>query len=200
MLDSMRENPVPTRAEASDVANAILDGADAVMLSGETAVGEYPRESVQMMRRIATAAEGALFRRPHLLTEWAGGRELSPPEAVSRAAAEAAEQIGARAVIAFTQSGSTARRASKCRSSVPIIAVTPDIRTARRCSLYWGVAPLVVPEADSTDEQIAVIDRELQTLGQLQPGDKVVIIAGTPIGIRGTTNMMKLHTIGAGGR
>jgi pyruvate kinase len=196
MLDSMRENPTPTRAEASDVANAILDGADCVMLSGETAIGKYPLESVRMMRRIATAAEGALFRGRHLLTEWVGGRERSLGEAISAGAAEIAEQIGARVVIAFTQSGSTARLASKCRPSVPIIAATPLVETARRCSLYWGVVPIVVDQSTSTDEQIALIDRHLRELGLLQRGDKVVITAGTPIGERGSTNMMKLHVIG----
>jgi pyruvate kinase len=197
MLDSMRENPTPTRAEASDVANAILDGADAVMLSGETAVGEYPLESVRMMRRIATAAEGALFRGKHLLTEWLGGRERTLAEAVSAAAAETAEQIGARALIAFTQSGSTARLASKCRPSVPIIAATPLPETARCCSLYWGVVPVLVGPAASTDEQIELIDRQLRDRGLLNPGEKVVITAGTPIDERGTTNMMKLHVVGA---
>ena len=196
MLDSMRENPTPTRAEASDVANAILDGADAVMLSGETAIGKYPLESVRMMRRIATAAEGALFRGKHLHTEWMGGRERSLAEAISAAAAETAEQIGARVLIAFTQSGSTARLASKCRPSVPIIAATPLAETARRCSLYWGVVPVLVGPAASTDEQIELIDCQLQELGLLNAGEKVVITAGTPIDERGTTNMMKLHVVG----
>ena len=196
MLDSMRENPTPTRAEASDVANAILDGADAVMLSGETAVGRYPVESVRMMRRIAVAAEGALFEGRHLMTEWADGRRLSLGEAISRAAAEAAEETGAKALVAFTQSGSTARLASKCRPSVPIVAATPLVETARRCSLYWGVAPMVVNHATSTDEQIELIDRQLQEMGLLEAGERIVITAGTPTGQRGSTNMMKLHILG----
>ncbi|MBM3501124.1 MAG: pyruvate kinase, partial [Armatimonadetes bacterium] len=200
MLDSMRENPRPTRAEASDVANAILDSADAVMLSGETAVGQYPVESVQMMRRIATAAEGALFRGRHLVTDWAGGREWSLAEAISAAAAETAEQIGAQVLVAFTQSGSTARLASKCRPSVPIVAATPLAETARRCALYWGVVPICVGHADSTDQQIELIDRHLRDLGILEAGEKVVITAGTPIERRGTTNTMKLHVVGGAGR
>lgn len=196
MLDSMRENLTPTRAEASDVANAILDGADAVMLSGETAVGRYPLESVHMMRRIAAAAERALFQRHHLSVEWTGERELSLAEAISASAAEAAEKIGARVLVAFTQSGSTARLASKCRPSVPILAATPLPETARRCSLYWGVVPILVGPANSIDEQIDLIDRQLRDKGLLRLGDKVVITAGTPIAQRGSTNMMKLHVVG----
>ena len=196
MLDSMRENPRPTRAEASDVANAILDNADAVMLSGETAVGKYPLESIRMMRRIATAAEGALFRGQHLLTDGVGEGQWSLAEAVSAAAAEAAEKIGARALIAFTQSGSTARLASKCRPNVLILAATPLAEIARRCSLYWGVVPVWVGHADSTDRQIELIDRQLRERGLLQSGDRVVITGGTPVETRGRTNTMKLHVIG----
>ena len=196
MLESMCENPRPTRAEASDVANAILDGSDAVMLSGETAIGEFPVETVQMMRRIAVVAEGALFAGQHLVTEWKGGRELSFGEAISRAAAEAAEQVGAKALVAFTQSGSTARLASKCRPGVPIIAATTLESTARRCNLYWGVAPIMVGPSSHTDEQVGLIDRRLQDLGLLELGDEIVITAGTPVEIRGTTNTLKLHIIG----
>ena len=196
MLDSMRENPRPTRAEASDVANAILDGADVVMMSGETAVGRYPLEATRMMRRIAVVAENALFEGQHLLTDWTPGQEVSFGEAVSRGGVEAAEQVGAKALIAFTQSGSTARLASKCRPSVPIIAATPLPETARCCSLYWGVAPILVGPARSTDEQIELVDARLRELGLLELGEKVVITAGTPIEVRGTTNTMKLHVIG----
>jgi len=196
MLDSMRENPRPTRAEASDVANAILDGADAVMLSGETAVGKYPVESVAMMRRIAAAAEGSLFRGEHPLAEWHGGKSLSFGEAISRAAVEAAGETGAKALIAFTQSGRTARLASKCRPRVPIIAATPLVATARRCTLYWGVASMIVGPAESTDNQIELVDARLQELGLAQVGETVVITAGTPIAVRGTTNTMKLHVVG----
>jgi pyruvate kinase len=192
----MRENPRPTRAEASDVANAILDNADAVMLSGETAVGKYPLESIRMMRRIATAAEGALFRGQHLLTDGVGEGQWSLAEAISAAAAEAAEKIGARALIAFTQSGSTARLASKCRPNVLILAATPLAEIARRCSLYWGVVPVCVSHADSTDQQIELIDRQLRERGLLQSGDRVVITGGTPVETRGRTNTMKLHVIG----
>jgi pyruvate kinase len=197
MLDSMRENLRPTRAEASDVANAILDGADAVMLSGETAVGKYPVESVAMMRRIAVAAEGALFQGQHLLTEWQCAGGLSFGEAISRAAAEAAEQTGAKALIAFTQSGRTARLASKCRPRVPIIAATPLEETARRCTLYWGVAPMMVGPANSTDEQIEIVDARVRELGFAAPGETVVITAGTPVAVRGTTNTLKLHVVGS---
>jgi pyruvate kinase len=198
MLESMTESPRPTRAEASDVANAILDGADAVMLSGETAVGKYPTESVAMMRRIAAAAEKSTFEGEHLITQWHGGRALSFGEAVSRAAAEAAEETGAQALIAFTQSGRTARIASKCRPRVPIIAATPLVETARRCTLYWGVAPMLVGPAKSTDEQIELVDVRLRELAIVEPGETVVITAGTPIAVGGTTNTMKLHVVGGG--
>jgi pyruvate kinase len=149
-----------------------------------------------MMRRIAVAAEGALFEGKHLVTDWTGGRDLAFGEAISSAAAEAAEQIGAKALVAFTQSGYTARLASKCRPGIPIIAATPLASTARRCALYWGVAPILVGPATSTDEQVALIDRTLRDRGLLERGDEIVITAGTPIEKRGTTNTMKLHVIG----
>ncbi len=196
MLDSMREHPRPTRAEASDVANAIFDGTDAVMLSGETAVGRYPVESVQMMRRIAAAAEREQMRGKHLRTEAGTGAEfLDFADALSRAAARTAEVVQAKAIVAFTQSGSTARLASKCRPHVPIIAATPLPGTARRCSLYWGVQPMIIPPADDTDEMIEKVAQQARASGLVKSGDAIVITAGTPIGKPGTTNMMKLQVI-----
>lgn len=196
MLDSMREHPRPTRAEASDVANAILDGTDAVMLSGETAIGKYPVESVEMMRRIAQSAEEELLSGPHLRTVSETEEYLSFADALSRAAAQVAEDLCAAAIVAFTQSGSTARLASKCRPRVPVLAATPLPSTARRCALYWGVRSTVVEPVEDTDEMLEGIERRMSEMGVAQSGDVIVVTAGTPVGQRGTTNMMKLQVIG----
>ncbi len=199
MLDSMQDHPRPTRAEASDVANAIFDGTDAVMLSGETAIGKYPVEAVTMMRRIVLAAEQEQMRGPHLRVEELTEKGLTFADALSRAAAETAENIGATAIVAFTQSGFTARLASKCRPRVPIIAATPLETTARRCSLYWGVQPVVIEPVHNTDEMMERIGQQAVKMGIARSGDVLVITAGTPIGQRGTTNMMKLQLIGPEG-
>ncbi len=195
MLDSMREHPRPTRAEVTDVTNAILDGTDAVMLSGETAAGKYPVQAVEMMRRIAEQAEA--YERQHRRGPEGWSEEhLGIPDAVARAAAATAERVGAKLVVAFTQSGSTARLVSKCRGCVPIVAATPDLATARRCTLYWGVSPFIVPSASTTDEMILMVERLSLDRHLLQPGDIMVITAGTPVGRPGTTNMMKVHVVG----
>ena len=198
MLDSMREHPRPTRAEASDVANAIFDGTDAVMLSGETAIGEYPVESVQMLDRIAQTAWREKLRGTHLSTQLAdAGHYLNFADAISRAAAQASEELGITAIVAFTQSGATARLASKCRPRVPILAASPVIETVRRCSLYWGVLPVLIDPASDTDEMVTIIDEYLQREAFAKPGDVVVITAGTPVGRHDTTNMMRLHLVGS---
>lgn len=196
MLESMRTNPRPTRAEASDVANAIFDGTDAVMLSAETATGQYPVETVAMMRRIATTAEGEQRQWRH--REWLSepeGTSLAIAEAVSRAATTVAEEVGAHAIIAFTESGTTARMASKRRPRVPIIACTPNPVTARRCSLYWGVMPALVDRVMDTDEMIELTAREVKRLGYAGAGDRVVLTAGTPMGQLGTTNTMRVEVL-----
>ncbi len=193
MLDSMRTNPRPTRAETSDVANAILDGTDAVMLSGETAIGSYPVESVAMMRRIAAFAEQQQLSGQHLRTETAAISEFVDfADALSRGAARVAERVKAEAIIAFTQSGSTARLASKCRPRCPIIAATPLQSTARRCALYWGVQPIIIEPADNTDEMIVGVEQRVRELGIVESGDVMIITAGTPIG---APNMMKLQVV-----
>jgi pyruvate kinase len=197
MLDSMREHPRPTRAEVTDVANAVLDGTDAVMLSGETAVGQYPVEAVHTMCRIAVQAEQYLRQGPHLRTEVAEGVEqLVVADAVARAAAETAEGLRARLIVAFTQSGWTARLISKCRAALPVVAATPQVSTARRCSLYWGVMPILVEESTSTDAMIAAVEQVCRQQQLAQPGDTIVVTAGTPIGRPGTTNMMKVEKVG----
>ncbi len=196
MLDSMRTNPRPTRAETSDVANAILDGTDAVMLSGETAIGNYPVEAVAMMRRIAAFAEQQQLAGQHLRTETAAISEFVDfADALSRGAARIAERVQAEVIIAFTQSGSTARLASKCRPRCPIIAATPLATTARRCNLYWGVQPMLIAPATNTDEMIEAVERRARQLGVVKSGDVMIITAGSPIGVPGTTNMMKLQVV-----
>lgn len=198
MLESMTTNPRPTRAEASDVANAVFDGTDAIMLSGETAIGRYPAEAVAMMRRIAATAESELRRTAPVIDAPLSAKQfLDFSDAVSRAAVETADNLGAAVIVAFTQSGSTARLASKCRPRMPIVAATPLPETARRCNLYWGVQPIIIDPVERTDQMIQNIDARLRELGMVKPGDIIVVTAGTPIGRRGTTNMMRVHVIGS---
>jgi pyruvate kinase len=194
MLDSMRERPRPTRAEASDVASAVFEATDAVMLSGETAIGQYPLEAAQMMRRICLAAEREVMSGHHLRMLSGEGGFFSFSDAIARSAAQTAEAAGAAAIVAFTQSGSTARLISMCRTRVPVFAATPLVSTARRCSLYWGVEPVLIAPVNSTDEMISNVTRTMKAMGVVKPGDAIVITAGTP-GESGGTDMVKLETI-----
>jgi pyruvate kinase (EC 2.7.1.40) len=195
MLESMVDSPRPTRAEASDVANAVLDGSDALMLSGETAVGKYPVEAVTMMHRIICAAETQLLQqRP--VYEGRGEGEESIAHAVSDAACLAAADVRAKAIVVFTQTGSTALFVSKRRPAATIIAFTPDERVQRRLSLLWGVVPHCLPFADSTDELIRLMDERLEAEGIAQKGDIVVIVAGIPLSARGRANFLKVHIVG----
>lgn len=197
MLESMRNNPQPTRAEASDVANAIFDGTDAVMLSAETAIGKYPVETVCMMRRIASVAEQEQSRWKH--REWLQepeDAEISIADAISRAAVTVADEVSAKAIIAFTESGSTARVASKRRPRVPVLACTPLAATARRCSLYWGVQPILVDKANGAEDMIRLTTEEVRQRGHVQTGDRVVLTAGVPMGQPGSTNTVSIETIG----
>ncbi|MEU4152262.1 pyruvate kinase [Streptomyces sp. NPDC026659] len=195
MLDSMIENARPTRAEASDVANAVLDGADAVMLSGETSVGKYPVGVVHTMAKIVTAAEEDML---------AGGlpplTERDKPRtqggAVARAAAETGDFLGARFLVAFTQSGDTARRLSRYRSPIPLLAFTPEPATRSQLSLTWGVETFLGPHVDSTDAMVAQVDELLLRYGRCEKGDVVVITAGSPPGVSGTTNLVRVHHVG----
>ena len=195
MLESMREHPRPTRAEASDVATAVFEGADAVMLSEETAVGQYPVESVGMMQRICLAAEREVMAGRHLRVEAGEGEFASYADAIARSAAELAEAAGAAAIVAFTQSGATARLISMCRTRVPVFAATPLVATARRCNLYWGVQSVLIAPVSSTDEMIASVAATMKAAGAVQPGEAIVITAGTPVGQAGSTNMVKLQSI-----
>lgn len=195
MLDSMQRNPRPTRAEASDVANAIFDGTDAIMLSGETAAGKYPVESVQTMARIAARAESALEYKEIFLKQ-TQQQQTTITEAISQAVANSALDLDAKAIITSTESGYTARMVSKYRPKAPIIAVTPNEQITRRLSLVWGVVPVLGEEAATTDEMFdQAIDRVMkQNLVKL--GDLVVITAGVPVGRSGTTNLIKVHHVG----
>jgi len=196
MLESMMDSPRPTRAEASDVANAIFDGTDAVMLSGETAVGKYPVEAVTMMERIVCAAEKELFRRKPIYEGRAEG-EPSVAHAISDAACLAASDVNAKAIVVFTQSGFTALLVSKRRPKAPIIAFTPDEKVQRRLSLLWGVIPKFLPFTDSTDKLLAMMDERLLDEGLANKGDLVVIVAGIPTPAKGQANFLKIHKVGS---
>jgi pyruvate kinase len=195
MLDSMQRNPRPTRAEASDVANAIFDGTDAIMLSGETAAGKYPVESVQTMARIAERAEAALEYR-EIFTKQANAQQTTVTEAVSQAVANSALDLSAKAIITSTQSGFTARMVSKYRPKSPIVAVTTDERVMRRLALIWGVLPVKGEDADTTDAMFENAVKGGMSTGLLSLGDTVIITAGVPVGRAGTTNLIKIHHIG----
>lgn len=192
MLDSMTRNPRATRAEITDVANAILDGSDAVMLSGETAAGKYPVLTVQTMAEIASSVEVADFPKstaPRFT-------EVSTTNAISAATCEIAEKLGAAAIVTATVSGATSRAVSKYRPHLPIIAVTTTQRSRRQLALTWGVLPVVAKHSDSTDE---VFERAVfAALGtdEVQEGDLIVITAGIPVGLAGTTNTVKVHIVG----
>ena len=192
MLESMISNSRPTRAEASDVANAVLDGTDAVMLSGETAIGAYPVESVATMARIIeTVEKHGLERIPPL-----GTRPGTKGGAITAAAAEVADVLGARFLVAFTQSGDSARRMSRLRSPIPLLAFTPLESTRNRLALSWGVEAFIVPAVSHTDDMVVQVDRTLLEVSRCRPGELVVIVAGSPPGIPGSTNALRVHTIG----
>ncbi|WP_391116380.1 pyruvate kinase [Psychrobacillus sp. L3] len=195
MLDSMQRNPRPTRAEASDVANAILDGTDAIMLSGETAAGLYPVEAVQTMDKIAKRTENAVDYRS-IVTKLSKAREVNLTDAIGQAVAHTAINLKVKAVIAPTESGHTAKMISKFRPGVPIIAVTSSSVPSRKLTLVWGVYPIVGKKAYSTDEVLEVAVEESILHHYVTHGDLVVITAGVPVGEAGTTNLMKVHVIG----
>jgi pyruvate kinase len=195
MLDSMIDNSRPTRAEASDVANAVIDGTDAVMLSGETSVGKHPVETVKVMSRIVAAAEEDILAAglPPLTER---NKPRTQGGAVARAAAEMGDFLGARFLVAFTQSGDTVRRLSRYRSPIPVLAFTPEQATRSQLSLTWGVETFLGPTVQTTDEMVQQVDEELLRIGRCKKGDVVVITAGSPPGMPGTTNMVRVHHIG----
>ncbi|MFD5228160.1 pyruvate kinase [Streptomyces qaidamensis] len=194
MLDSMIDNARPTRAEASDVANAVIDGTDAVMLSGETSVGKHPIETVRTMARIVEAAEEDILAKglPPLTER---NKPRTQGGAVARAAAEIGDFLGAKFLVAFTQSGDTARRLSRYRSPIPLLAFTPDQATRSQLALTWGVETYLGPCVDSTDAMVDQVDELLLRSGRCERGDMVVITAGSPPGVSGSTNMVRVHHI-----
>ncbi len=194
MLESMVDSPLPTRAEATDVANAIFDGADATMLSEETAIGHYAVEAVKMMSLIAMEAEGAL---PYEENFAGRGKDLQPltDDAISYAACHVAHQLGAKAVIAYTSSGSTARRVSKYRPRTQILAITPSESTQRQLSLTWGVTALKVNEPRAVLNMFKQAASAARKYGRVEKGDLVVVTAGLPVGQAGSTNMLKVEKI-----
>ncbi|MBL1102245.1 pyruvate kinase [Streptomyces coffeae] len=192
MMESMITNSRPTRAEASDVANAILDGADAVMLSAESSVGSYPIETVKTMSRIVQAAEQELLSRG-LQPLVPGKKPRTQGGSVARAACEIADFLGAKSLVAFTKSGDTARRLSRYRAQQPILAFTTDAATRNQLTLSWGVESFVVPYVENTDAMVDLVDAELLKLGRYSAGDTMIITAGSPPGVPGTTNMVRVH-------
>lgn len=195
MLDSMQRNPRPTRAEASDVANAIIDGTDAIMLSGETAAGSYPVESVRTMNKIAEFTENSLDYRS-IVEARSKEKETTMTEALSQAVSYTSINLSAKAVLAPTASGTTAKLIAKYRPGVPIIAITDNRATAQKLTLVWGVTPIVTQKAQTTDEILELAVDESLKYGYVNHGDLVVITAGVPVGESGTTNLMKVHVIG----
>ncbi|GAC1611768.1 MAG: pyruvate kinase [Mycobacteriales bacterium] len=192
MLDSMMVASRPTRAEASDVANAVLDGADAVMLSGETSVGHYPVESVATMARIVVAAEEALTEVPPVQRQPAG-----VSAAIAHAAAAVGARVGASALVAFTQSGRTARLLAEHRSPIPLLAFTPVPEVRSQLALTWGVETFLVPAVRHTDEMVRQVDSAMLELGRMAPGEQIVIVAGSPPSTVGSTNAMRVHRLGS---
>jgi pyruvate kinase len=194
MLESMTENPRPTRAEASDVANAVFDGSDALMLSAETASGRYPLESVQMMDRIIRAAESSIAKFPQPTPH-----KLNVAETTAELICHASEELNMRVIAVFTQTGPSARLISKHRPRVPIIAFSPVQETRRRMALYWGVMPRTIGEVSNVEDLAQVAEKRLLEEKLVRKGDVIGIVAGTPFGVVGTTNLMKFHVVGSNG-
>jgi pyruvate kinase len=192
MLESMITNPAPTRAEASDVANAVLDGADAVMLSGETSVGAYPIETVKTMARIIASTED--HELDHMAAiDW---QPRTRGGVIAKAAAEVAERVGAKYLVAFSQSGDSARRLSRYRGAIPVLAFTPEAVVRSQLSLTWGMEAFKTQPVEHTDEMVRQVDEELLRIGRVKEGALVVIIAGSPPGIPGSTNALRIHRMG----
>jgi pyruvate kinase len=191
MLESMIENSRPTRAEASDVANAVLDGADALMLSGETSIGRYPIEAVTTMSRIITTTEHGPADVPPLSHVPRTKRGV-----LSYAARDIGERLDAKALIAFTQSGDTVRRLARLHTKLPLLAFTPEPQVRSQLALTWGTETFLVPAVDSTDAMVRQVDHAVLSIGRYHPGDIVVIVAGSPPGTVGSTNLIRVHRLG----
>ncbi|MGM1057685.1 pyruvate kinase [Saccharothrix sp. Mg75] len=191
MLDSMITNSRPTRAETSDVANAVLDGADALMLSGETSVGRYAIESVKTMGRIIEAVETESVQVPPLTHVPRTKRGV-----ISYAARDIGERLNAKALVAFTQSGDTVRRLARLHTHLPLLAFTPEPSVRSQLSLTWGTETFIVPKVDSTDEMVRQVDLSMLSIGRYQAGDLMVVVAGSPPGTIGSTNLIRVHRLG----
>ena len=191
MLESMIHNSRPTRAEASDVANAVLDGADAVMLSGETSVGAYPMETVATMSRIVSAVEAESTVVPPLNHVPRTKRGV-----LSYAARDIGERLNATALVAFTQSGDTVRRLARLHTPLPLLAFTPAREVRSQLAMTWGTETFIVPMVETTDEMVGLVDKAMLSLGRYQRGDLVVIVAGSPPNTIGTTNLIRVHRLG----
>ncbi|WP_234554109.1 pyruvate kinase [Thermus caliditerrae] len=194
MLESMVQNPSPTRAEASDVANAIFDGTDAVMLSAETAAGAYPVEAVAMMARIARSVEAS----PEFAQKLSVLRPAPTPttqDAIAQAAEDIVEAVEAKAIVVFTATGSSARRIARTRPKVPILALTPSLEVVRQLALVWGVWPHLAPDPQDTDDMVRIALEKAKACGLAQVGERVVIAAGVPFGVRGTTNLIRVERV-----
>ncbi|MBB5805069.1 pyruvate kinase [Saccharothrix ecbatanensis] len=191
MLESMITNSRPTRAETSDVANAVLDGADALMLSGETSVGRYAIETVKTMGRIIEAVETESTVVPPLTHVPRTKRGV-----ISYAARDIGERLNAKALVAFTQSGDTVRRLARLHTPLPLLAFTPEPSVRSQLSLTWGTETFIVPKVDSTDEMVRQVDLSMIDIGRYQPGDLVVVVAGSPPGTIGSTNLIRVHRLG----
>jgi pyruvate kinase len=191
MLDSMINNSRPTRAEASDVANAVLDGADALMLSGETSVGRYPIETVETMAKIIKAVEDDSVDVPPLTHVPRTKRGV-----ISYAARDIGERLHAKALVAFTQSGDTVRRLARLHTPLPLLAFTPEPHVRSQLALTWGTETFLVPSVDSTDAMVRQVDISMLSIGRYQPGDLVVIVAGSPPATVGSTNLIRVHRLG----
>jgi pyruvate kinase len=194
MLESMTHDPRPTRAEVSDVANAVLDGADALMLSGETSVGAHPVETVTTMARIIVATERAG------LATLPSPASTTPAEAIAASAPEVALSVDAQALVAFTETGMSARRLSRHRCHIPILVFTPHAAVRSQLALTWGVETFVVPLAGHTDEMVLQVERALLELGRCRTDDLIVIVAGTLTGESGSTNLLRIHRVGESGQ
>jgi pyruvate kinase len=198
MLDSMMDHPRPTRAEITDVANAIYDGTSAIMLSGETAAGKYPVESVRTMNAIALRTEADInYAKRMERTEEQSGERLSIAAATAHAACTTAQDVHADAIITVSQSGTTARLVSRFHPGTPVIACLLKEEIRRQMALYWGVTPILMPVADSTDDLVEKAVGSAEAAGLVRPGDLVVLTAGVPVGVPGTTNMIKVHAVGS---
>ncbi len=199
MLESMITEPVPTRAEVSDVATAVYEGADAVMLSAESASGAWPEKAVQTMDKIAQSAETDIYY-DGILHAQRNDTELTAADAISAAARSIAETLQVPAIVCYTGSGSTGARVARQRPNMPILALTPIVETARRLALTWGTHPVLVDDAKSLDEMFENAGKIAFREGFAKPGERIIITAGVPIGAPGTTNMLRIATIGPGGK